>query len=127
MNFPRIKQKLHEGGMTNEEIDEYMDHILDQNRPEDIKPKNPLAFSTTLLAAINAADLISVDGCETTCMQGLNPNDTNLFTLADESELVFFDQVVELEDGQTFFDNVDGEEHEIIFSIERRLQLGDLK
>jgi len=38
MNFPRIKQKLREGGATEEEIEDHMDYLLDRDRVEDVNP-----------------------------------------------------------------------------------------
>lgn len=89
-----------------------------------------MKFKASLTAAINASDPISVDGYD---VEGFmynyddRPTRIRKLELSDGTEINCEEQEIEIDDGQAFFKDADGEEHGIIFSVSRRLQEGDIK
>lgn len=50
MNFPRIRQQMLEDGASTEEIENYLDYILDRDRAEDLRP--PPGYTAEELVAV---------------------------------------------------------------------------
>lgn len=86
-----------------------------------------MIFKASLTAAINAADLVSVDGYEVESFSFHTSAEAQFMERCDGVVIDYLDQEIEIDDGQAFFNDTDGEEHEIILCVSRRLQQGDLR
>lgn len=86
-----------------------------------------MKFKASLTAAINAADLVILDGYEAGFSFRESHDAAQLIERSDEEIVGYTDQEIEIDDGQAFFDDINGKEHEIIFTVSRRLQPRDIK
>lgn len=87
-----------------------------------------MKFRTTLLAALNAADLICVDGYEAALAGATDPARpfANLLRLVDGPGVWAVDQQIDMEDGSAHFDDTKGQDHELILCMIRRLVESDI-
>ena len=88
-----------------------------------------MKFRTTLIAALNAADLICVDGHEAALAGATDPARpfAHCLTLDNGKEIWCVDQQIDMmEDGSAHFDDTKGQDHELIVCKVRRLVESDI-